>query len=120
MDYAVIVCDLFNAHDPDHETLIEGFATAEEAIEYARRRTRASVEEIRRPEFTAEEIHRQWRSFGEDCRVIGPEGVIYLASSELEVFIDHPATAEERDWSGYYHDLQKRRSTRTGGLSTDF
>ncbi len=103
--YAVIVCDLFHSHDPDHETVVEGFPTRELAIEYARRRVWSSVEEMREPDQSRERLRSLWRSLGEDCRVVGPEGMIYVASSEIERFLDRPATPEERDWVGLYRSL---------------
>lgn len=96
--YKVIVCDLFHAQEPDHETEVAGFGSRAAAVEYARRRMRSSLDDMRRPGQSAEELRDQWRSFGEDCRVVGPEGPVYLASSELDGFLDRPATAAERDW----------------------
>ena len=109
MSYTVIVCDLFHAHQPDHETVIEGFPSPELAVEYARRRLRASLEDLRQPGLSAEELRGRWRAFGEDCRAVGPAGVFYVASSELEHFLSHPATPEERDWLGLYRALQQPR-----------
>ena len=106
MSYSVIVCDMFHfADDPEHEIEVPGFSTTETAIEYARRRLRNSLEEQRTPEQTAEELRRLWYTFGEDCRVVGPEGLVYLASSELEHFIHNPATPEERDYLSLYESL---------------
>lgn len=98
LDYSVIVCDLFNAHEPDHETVVGGFAAAAAAVEYARRRMRSSLEEARWAGGTPEDIRSRWRTFGEDCRVVGPQGVLYLASSEIDTFMDRPASSEEVDW----------------------
>jgi hypothetical protein len=36
--------------------------------------------------------------FGEDASVLGGEPPHYAGSHELDYFLDHPATAEERDW----------------------
>jgi hypothetical protein len=105
--YTVIVCDLFHASEADHETAIGGFPTWELAVEYARRRLRSSVEEFRRPGRTREELRRLWRSFGEDCRVVGPDGRVYRASSELEAFLDHPATPQEQDWVSLHQAIRR-------------
>ena len=106
MSYTVIVCDMFHfADDPDHEIEIPGFPTREAAIEYARRRLRHSLEEARTPGQSPEELRHLWYTFGEDCRVVGPEGVIYRASAELDHFIRHPATREECDYNGLYESL---------------
>lgn len=106
MAYTVIACDMFHfADDPDHEIEIPGFLTKEAAIEYARRRVRRSVEELRKPGQTAEELRNLWYTFGEDCRVVGPEGVIYRAAAELDDFIRHPATPEACDYLALYESL---------------
>ncbi len=72
--YDVIVCDLFNIHTPDHETIVAGFPTRELAIQYARRRTWSSVDDMREPGRLVEHIRNQWLALGEDCRVVGPGG----------------------------------------------
>ena len=106
MSYTVIVCDMFHfAEGSDHEIEVPGFPTREAAIEYARRRLRHSLEEVRTPGQSPEELRHLWYTFGEDCRVVGPEGVIYRASAELDRFIRHPATPEERDFNGLYESL---------------
>ncbi len=109
--YYVIVCDLFNLHDPDHETIVAGFPTRELAIEYARRRTWSSVEQMRAPGLSREQVRSRWLALGEDCRVVGPEGVIYAARSELDTFLDHPLPPERSDWLALY---------RYGGPMTTF
>lgn len=98
--YSVIVCDLFHSHEPDHEIEIAGFPTQELAIEYARRRVRDSIEGMRQTGQSHEALRALWRAFGEDCQVIGPDGLLYRASSELESFIAQAATPQERDWQG--------------------
>jgi len=103
--YRVIVCDLFHSHAPDHETVVRGFPTRELAVEYARRRTWSSVEEMRKPGLSREQVRDRWLALGEDCRVIGPEGVVYVARSELDTFLDHSPPPERRDWVGLYHAL---------------
>ncbi len=103
--YYVIVCDLFNLHAPDHETIIAGFPTRELAIEYARRRTWSSIDEMREPNLSVEHIHNRWLTLGEDCRVIGPEGVVYVARSELETFLSHPLPSELESWTKLYRSL---------------
>ena len=105
MKYTVIVCDMFHYTEPDHEIEVPGFPTQEVAIEYARRRLRRSLEELRRPEQTPEELRSLWYTFGEDCRVIGPGGVVYRASSELERFINNPIPLEACDYLSLYHAL---------------
>ena len=86
---------MFHYMDEDEEEIVAGFATLELAREYARRRTRDSLEEQRPDASSAEDLHGRWFSFGEDCLVIGDT---YCGGHELDYFISHPATAPERDW----------------------
>jgi hypothetical protein len=92
--YSVLVIDMFH-HDAEEETIVRGFPTIEMAIEYARRRTRDSVEELRQPRQSSRTLRQQWLQFGEDCCVIGQP---YCGVSEIDYFVTHPATKEERDW----------------------
>lgn len=106
MGYSVIVCDLFHfADDPAHEIEVPGFLTRDQAVAYARRRLRSSLEDLRRPGQSPEELRGLWSTFGEDCRVVGPEGVVYRASAELDHFLRHPATPEACDYLGLYESL---------------
>ncbi len=92
--YSVLIIDNFHL-EPEYDFEINGFPTLELAIEFARRWTRDSLENFRRPNQSKEDIRKMWYMFGESAFVIGGN---YHASSELDFFIDHPATPEERDW----------------------
>jgi hypothetical protein len=92
--YSVLVIDMFH-HDDHSETILRGFPTLEVACEYARRRTRDSLEALREPSQSDAELRRQWLTLGEDCCVIGEH---YCGASEVDYFVAHPATMEERDW----------------------
>lgn len=87
-----------NSHFDDSEGiyLIEGFATFSLAAEFARRWVRDSLEELRRPNQSQDELRKLWFLFGEDAVVVGNH---YSGSAELDFFIEHPATPEERDWA---------------------
>ena len=88
--------DMFHYQDLEHEMVIEGFPTLEDAVEYARRRTRDSLEEHRRPGQSKEELRKLWWIFGEDVLVVGGN---YSGNHELDYFIEHAATRpEECDW----------------------
>jgi hypothetical protein len=39
-----------------------------------------------------------WHTFGEDASVLGGGEPHYAGSHEPDYFIEHPATAGERDW----------------------
>ena len=92
--YSVLVIDMYH-YDSESNFSIKGFPTLELAKEFARRWTRDSLEELRKPGQTKEELRKQWFTFGEDAMVVGGD---YSGYSELDFFIDHPATKEERDW----------------------
>ncbi len=82
-------------YDEESEMVLRGFPSLELAEEYARRRTRDSLEELRTPRLSHAELKKQWYTFGEDCIVSGGG---YKGAADIDFFIDHPATAQERDW----------------------
>ena len=94
--YSVLIIDMFR-HDPEADYVIRGFPTYELAKEFARRWVRDSVEEHRKPGQSKEDLRRMWYTFGEDASVIQGEPH-YAGSHELDFFVEHTATAEERDW----------------------
>jgi hypothetical protein len=94
--FSVLIIDMFQ-HDPEEDYLIGGFPSVELANEFARRWVRDSVEEQRGCARTKDEVRRMWHTFGEDASVLGGSPH-YAGSHELDFFIDHPATAAERDW----------------------
>jgi hypothetical protein len=101
--YRVLVLDNFHIFDPEEqdEVLLAGFPSFEAAREYARRRTRASLEEMRKPDQAREELRFMWFQFGESAQAIGREpGSTYYASADIDFFIDNPASEKERDWAG--------------------
>jgi hypothetical protein len=83
------------SYRPEDEFVVDGFPTLQQAREYARRRTRDSPEELRGPGQTHDDLRRSWSIYGEDAMVLD-DG--YTGVSEIEFFVAHPATAEERDW----------------------
>jgi hypothetical protein len=93
--YSVLILDMFHYQDPEHEYTIGGFSSVELATEFARRWVRDSVEELRADDWTPEGLRSQWFTFGEDAMVIGGN---WRSLDELDAFINHPATPEERDW----------------------
>ena len=96
MSYSVLIIDMYHYQDSDGESTVDGFPSFELAREFARRRVRDSVEECRKPGQNRKRLREQWHMFGEDALVTGGER--YSGRDELDFFIDHPATAEERDW----------------------
>ena len=95
MSYSVLIRDMFHYHE-EEDYVIGGFPTFELAQEFARRWVRDSVEGHREPGRSKEELRRMWHAFGEDAVVRGE--TVYVGSRELDFFVEHTATAEERDW----------------------
>lgn len=94
--YSVSIIEMARYQDSDGSYIIGGFPTFELAREFARRWVRDSIEELRRPGISREELRKAWFLFGEDASVIGDKH--YAGSQELDFFITNPATPEERDW----------------------
>ena len=103
--WSVLVLDMFNYMDSEGEHTVTGFQRPEDAIEYARRRVRSSVEEMRPTANDADGIRSQWFMFGEDCIAIGTE---YKGLTELDYYIANPATPEEVDWMSLEPDPARR------------
>jgi hypothetical protein len=96
---AVVAVDMFNYMDDDSVTLITGFPSAAEAQEYARRRIRDSVEEMRTIPEDKGNLSRLWLVYGEDCIALGQgNDEKWCGYSELESFLETPASDSERDW----------------------
>jgi hypothetical protein len=101
----VLVFDMAHTGEKDAECRVDGFQTLDDARDYARSRTRDSLEELRGPDVGPAELRTLWSVYGEDCSVLGDE---YCGSSELDRFIAEPADAYQRDW----HSLDPRRLRR--------
>ncbi len=102
--YAVLVLDLWNVLVPEEQLIYEGFPTRELAVEFARRSVRDSLEDLRTRCMGAgtEELRSIWSKEGYDAAVIRGS---YRARDEIEFFIEHPATAGERDWRSLLNEV---------------
>jgi hypothetical protein len=89
-NYSVLVIDM--SYDGEKDFVVEGFPTVQLANEFARRRVRDSVEELRGLNQANEDVRRTWHMFGEDASVVGGEPH-YAGSHEPDYFIEHPAPA---------------------------
>jgi hypothetical protein len=99
MDYCVIVSDNYGERREGRDAVrVTGFTSLETAAEYARRRTRASVEELRSPGATTGDVRSGFLRFGESSAVVCGEDVLYEARSDLDFFAAHPAVDEDLDW----------------------
>ena len=69
----VIIFDRYHHGEPDGEFLIEGFPSRELAREYATRRVRDSIEELRTADQSEEEIRKLWNAYGESACAVGDD-----------------------------------------------
>lgn len=101
--WTVIVMDNFHSFDDTDDVIIGGFPTEELATEYARRRTRNSIEEMRAGMGEAGDngvmVRARWRTFGESAVVQGPAGPPNITlEDEREEWFGTPATQAECDY----------------------
>jgi hypothetical protein len=94
--FQVCVLQMFRFMGEGAEIYVSGFATVELAREYAKRRTRDTLEEQRPGRINAEDLRDHWHRWGEDCMVFGGN---YRGAKDVDFFIVQPATPEERDWT---------------------
>lgn len=94
----VLTYDRYNLGWGEPGTFYEGFADRESAMEFSRRWLRDSLETLRKPGQTKDELHARWSDWGEEAVAYSPGSGEYRASRDLDTFIDHPATPAERDW----------------------
>lgn len=80
MSHAVICGDFAHYMDPDEEWSVDGFRTAEDAAEYARRFIRDQVEHLRPQYAEAEALRNAFMMFGEYAIAPG---------FELKPWLDH-------------------------------
>ena len=84
--FSVLIID--NAHymEPETERVIDGFATLDEAIAFAKKRVRDSVEELRSPGISKTDLRKLWLLYGENTTVIGGH---YSGTDDVDYFIEH-------------------------------
>jgi len=94
--WAVLVMDLFHSSESEGHRLERGFATREDACDYARDFTWGSVQELRKPGMTAEALKSQWWTFGESASVEGEPR--YSGADEIDYFVAHEYRLGQPDW----------------------
>jgi hypothetical protein len=82
--------DHADAGDPEEEWLVEGFASAEAAQDYARRFIRAQIEDLRREAGSLEELAAMYRRWGEYAVTPGFDAEAWVAHC-----IANPATRRQ-------------------------
>ncbi len=109
--WRVRILDLSGGAEDNVVEEVGGFPTLMHANAFARRYVRDSVERCRVAGTTTQEVLEAWFAFGEDAEVLDSGDAGWRSANELGEFVDHPASAEERDWRA----LDPRR----GGESDD-
>ena len=95
--WRVRILDLSGGSEGNVVEEIGGFSTLMQANAFARRYVRDSIERCRTPGMLPKEVLEAWFAFGEDAEVVNTQGG-WRSANELGEFVDHPASAEERDW----------------------
>ena len=96
--WRVRILDLSGGAEDNIVEEIEGFPTLMHANAFARRYVRDSVERCRASGMTAKDVLEAWFAFGEDAIVMDAGEGGWRSGAELGTFVDHRASAEERDW----------------------
>ena len=92
-NFSVLVIDMAH-YNAGEDYSVGGFETFEAAKAYARDRVRSSVEELRAPGQSPEDLRHLWFMFGEDALVVGEES--YRGSQDLDEFIERGAATGEQ------------------------
>jgi len=90
----VLVIDNFHRHDPSEQHVLKGFETGEQALIYAFRRVRSSVEQFRDAGQDRDAHYRKWMALGEECVLDG----VRMGQAWFDWFRRHPASAAELDY----------------------
>ena len=90
----VVVIDNFHRHDPSENHSVTGFQSPEDALVYALRRVRSSVEQFREDGQDRDAHYRKWMALGEECMI----EQMRLGMVNFEYFYLNPATPEEKDY----------------------
>ena len=96
--WRVRILDLSGGAEDNISEEIGGFPTLMHANAFARRYVRDSLERCRAPGMDTKQVLETWFAFGEDAEVIDAGDQGWRSATELGVFADRRASAEDRDW----------------------
>lgn len=107
--FGVRIRDLTGGAEEGIVEEVRGFASPEDAVEFARRYVRDSVERCRAPGLSSRDVVEAWFQFGEDAEILElrpgqPAEVVdaehggWSSEGVVAFFAEEPAEAEERDW----------------------
>jgi len=96
--WRVRILDLSGASADNVVEEIAGFPTLMRANAFARAYVRDSLERCRAPGMSTKDVLDAWFAYGEDAEIPDGGDAAWRSGTELALFVDHPAGAEERDW----------------------
>jgi hypothetical protein len=96
--WRVRILDLSGGAQDNITEEVAGFDTLMHANAFARCYVRDSIERCRVPGMSAKDLLEAWFAFGEDAIVVDADEAGWKSATELGDFVDHLASAEERDW----------------------
>jgi hypothetical protein len=96
--WRVRILDLSGGAQDNITEEVAGFDTLMHANAFARCYVRDSIERCRVPGMSAKDLLEAWFAFGEDAVVVDADEAGWKSATELGDFVDHLASAEERDW----------------------
>jgi hypothetical protein len=96
--WRVRILDLSGGAQDNITEEVAGFDTLMHANAFARCYVRDSIERCRVPGRSAKDLLEAWFAFGEDAVVVDADEAGWKSATELGDFVDHLASAEERDW----------------------
>jgi hypothetical protein len=96
--WRVRILDLSGGAQDNITEEVAGFDTLMHATAFARCYVRDSIERCRVPGMSAKDLLEAWFAFGEDAVVVDADEAGWKSATELGDFVDHLASAEERDW----------------------
>ena len=107
MTYSVRVVEVHKERHSDSHRRKLGFADFEEARDYARRRTRDSIERLRSEGLQGNDLRAAYLDRGTYCVVEGG-AEHYHSVSELDEFFAAAATKQQRNWAPMDSDITPR------------
>lgn len=96
--FVVRILDLSGGAEDNIVEDVKGFHDIAHANAFARAYVRDSIERCRVSGASSRETLQAWFAYGENAEVLdaGEDG--WKSSTELNDFVEHPATRMERDW----------------------
>lgn len=91
MSYIVYIADHFHYQDTDHHLKHGEYAVGEEAVQVAQAIVVASLQSLKKPGQTSNELMQMYLTFGDDPFIIPAPGMQPVAFSALQFAKDYAA-----------------------------